>query len=108
MNKLFAAAIFLATIMPMTARAESTRPGDGSAPSLNENWVSKPNQCLGSDGLPYNCRADVKHKAKKKHDTGTVVMITVATTAVFAGAMYYFFKKRPSENNPGQVKLAEF
>ena len=36
------------------------------------------------------------------------ISFDVAAGAVFAGAMYYFFKKQPSENNPGQVKLAEF
>ena len=41
-------------------------------------------------------------------NTGEIVVISVAVGAVFVGAMYYIFKKKPSENNPGQVKLMEF
>lgn len=100
----------IALFMPAIVRAGDTspRPEDGGTPALNPNWQSNPNKCLDGSGEWYYCRADTKHKAKKKHDTGTIILISVATTAAFAGAMYYLFKKKPSENNPGQVKFAEF
>ena len=54
------------------------------------------------------CRGGTKKHAKKHSDTTKIVVISVAAGAVFAGAMWYIFKKAPSENNPGQVKLASF
>jgi len=49
-----------------------------------------------------------KHHSKKKHDSSTMLLVSVAAGAVFIGAMWYFFKKPQSETNPGQVKFAEF
>lgn len=109
MKKSFAILLFCTVLIaPVTLRAAQSPRPEGDTPSLNENWQSNPNTCLAADGTSYYCRANVKHKADKKHDTTTIVVVSVATAAVFAGAMYYFFKKRPSENNPGQVKFAEF
>ncbi len=110
MKKSFAILLFFTMLIaPATLRAAtSPRPDDGNTPSLNENWQSNPNVCLAADGTSYYCRAATKHKADKKHDTTTIVVVSVATAAAFAGAMYSFFKKRPSENNPGQVKFVEF
>lgn len=64
----------------------------------------KGDMCHGQE----HCSGTGPTKAKKDKNTGTIVMISVASAAVFAGAMWYIFKKMPSENNPGQVKLAEF
>lgn len=106
MKKSFAAILFaFAMFGPMCANGG--RP-DGDLPSLNENWQSKPNVCLDAKGQPYYCPANAPTKSKKHKNTGEIVVISVAVGAVFVGAMYYFFKKKPSENNPGQVKLAEF
>lgn len=49
-----------------------------------------------------------KKKSSKNHDATKVILISVGVGAVFAGAMWYFFHKKPSENNPGQVTLMEF
>lgn len=57
---------------------------------------------------PSACQGGTKTHAKKKSDVTKIVVISVAAGAVFAGAMWYIFKKAPSENNPGQVKLASF
>lgn len=57
---------------------------------------------------PDECRGDTKTHAKKHSDTTKIIVISVAAGAVFAGAMWYIFKKAPSEKNPGQVKLMEF
>lgn len=54
------------------------------------------------------CRGGTKTHARKHSDTTKIIVISVAAGAVFAGAMWYIFKKAPSENNPGQVKLASF
>jgi len=106
--KNFSAAILLisAIATPMTTHANSVRP-DGDLPQY-ENLPSSPNICLDSAGQPYYCPANAPTKSKKHKNTGEIVMISVAVGAVFVGAMYYFFKKKPSENNPGQVKLMEF
>ncbi len=70
------------------------------------------------EGLPTNvdlctkkpeaCMGGTHTHASKHSDAAKIVVISVAAGVVFAGAMYYIFKKRPSDNKPGQVKLAEF
>lgn len=104
MKKSFAAILFaFAMFGPMCAHGG--RP-DGDIPQY-ENLPSNPNMCWENGQLVY-CAANAPTKSKKHKNTGEIVVISVAVGAVFVGAMYYFFKKKPSENNPGQVKLAEF
>lgn len=104
MKKLF---IFIGLVSilvaPTFARAATGRPG-GDIPSY-ENVPNNAQYC--KDNLSM-CQDTAKTHAKKHSNTGTIIVASVAVGAVFAGAMWYFFKKRPSENNPGQVKLMSF
>lgn len=104
MNKIFVALIFaLAFALPINANA--SRP-EGDLPQY-DNLPSSPNMCWENGQFVY-CPANAPTKSKKHKNTGEIVVISVAVGAVFVGAMYYIFKKKPSENNPGQVKLMEF
>ena len=103
MKKIFAALCILSVLVMPTFADTTTRP-------------DKPNQWGGNNNVEY-CKTypekcpdagTSNRKAKKHSNTGTIIVVSVAATAVFAGAMWYFFKKAPSENNPGQVKLATF
>jgi hypothetical protein len=47
-------------------------------------------------------------EASKNKSYLTATLITVGVGVVFIGAMWYFFGKSPSENNPGQVTLMAF
>ncbi len=68
-------------------------------------WV----QCgTFSDGNPIYAQTCSGKKHAKNSNHTKVVLISVGVGAVFLGAMWYFFKKRPSENNPGQVTLMTF
>ncbi len=74
--------------------------------TIPENW-----QACGEfkDGAPIyspQCGGGKKHASS--HDHTKVVLISAGVGLVFLGAMWYFFKKRPSENNPGQVTLMTF
>lgn len=98
MKKLFVSLMFVVALVgPATADRISPRP-DGDIPNY-ENLPTNP--CL--DG---NC--DVRTSAKKHNKTGEIVMISVAAGLLVAGAAWYFFKMRPSENNPGQISLMTF
>ncbi|MBD5388873.1 LPXTG cell wall anchor domain-containing protein [bacterium] len=98
MRKLLISMAFLTVFVgPALAERESPRP-DWEIPNY-ENLPSNP--CL--DG---NC--DVRTSAKKHSNTGQIVVISVAAGLLVAGAAWYFFKKRPSENNPGQISLMTF
>ncbi len=105
MKKLFAPILFAVVLFaPTQSHAAGTRPG-GDIPHY-ENLPNNTEMCTAH---PELCTDAAKTHAKKhKNNTGPIVLVSVAAGAVFAGAMYYFFKKQPSENNPGQVKLAEF
>ena len=107
MKKFWISLCFVGALaVPMCAPHAAGRP-DYEIPN-HDNLPSNPNICLDSDGMEYYCDANVRTSAKKKSDTGKVVMIAVASGVVFAGAMYLIFRKKPSENAPGQVKLMEF
>ncbi|MBD5400939.1 hypothetical protein HDR61_04335 [bacterium] len=106
MNK--ALAIFLCLTLattPVISRASTPRPEDGGI-----DHGTNQSQLYLCTTMPEKCPeyGTTKTHAKKKSDTGKIVLISVAAGAVFAGAMYYIFKKTPSETNPGLVKLAEF
>lgn len=61
------------------------------------------------DGASIYCPPSGKKKSHAKKDKDSyMVLASVGVGLVFIGAMYYFFKKKPSENNPGQVTLASF
>lgn len=92
--------VMMCTMPAMADRTNSTGQIYEDIPSNTDLCTQWPEKCL-----EYST---TKRHAKKKSDTGKIVIISVAAGAVFAGAMYYIFKKMPSENNPGQVKLAEF
>lgn len=99
MKKLFSISILCAAILaPTMCNATTSRP-DGDVPG---------NVYPGCTGASCAEKGTAKTESKSKNHTGEIVAISVATGVVFVGAMYYFFKKKPSENNPGQVKLAEF
>lgn len=86
--------------------AHATRP-DGA---LDNNGNHSSTIC-GKDknGAPIYCNPYGGGKAHdKKNDHTELLLISVGVGVVFVGAMWYFFHKSPSENNPGQVKLAEF
>ncbi|MDE5615711.1 MAG: hypothetical protein K2I81_02665 [Alphaproteobacteria bacterium] len=104
MKKLFAVTLFALAIFG-PAMSYAARP-DGDIPQY-DNLPSNPNMCWENGQLVY-CPANAPTKSKKRKNTGEIVVISVAVGAVFVGAMYYIFKKMPSENNPGQVKLMEF
>lgn len=106
MNKAFAIFLFLTlAAIPTISNASTPRPEDGGM-----DHGTNQSQWMLCTTMPEKCPeyGTTKTHAKKKSDTGKIVLISVATGAVFAGAMYYIFKKKPSENNPGQVKFAEF
>jgi len=73
-----------------------------------QNYEGLPNNVDLCTKKPEACMGGTHTHAHKHSDTAKIVVISVAGAVVFAGAMYYIFKKRPSDNNPGQVKLAEF
>lgn len=105
-------AIFCCAIMlTMPAMADDIR-GNGTGPVVPGSGNAQSNP--GGYDLEYckthqsECRGESKTHAKKNSNTTTIIVASVAVGAVFAGAMWYFFKKTPSENNPGQVKLASF
>lgn len=108
MKKFLALLCFSFVLVGPAAFADSItsrRPTEGGMvrdENLN-NWdlcTSNPDACPA--------RSDSKRHAKKSNHTGTIIVASVAGAAVFAGVMWYVFKKKPSKNNPGQVKLAEF
>lgn len=98
----FCCAVML-TLPAMADRTGGTMPGNNGAPNS-----------VGDFDIDYckthqdECRGGTKKHAKKSNHTGTIIVASVAGAAVFAGVMWYVFKKKPSDNNPGQVKLAEF
>lgn len=98
------AAFCISSILVTSTFAATGRPENPAGPYEGATNVEF---CLAN---PDKCPAagTSERSAKKHSNTGTIVMISVASAAVFAGAMWYIFKKMPSENNPGQVKLAEF
>ncbi len=97
------AALCISSILVAPTFADTSRPDNPNPWTGNSNAE----YCLAN---PDKCPAagTTERSAKKHSNTGTIVMISVASAAVFAGAMWYIFKKMPSDNNPGQVKLAEF
>ena len=97
----FAGALFIPAMTHAAGRPDYEIPNHDYLPS-------HPNVCLDEKGQEYYCDANVRTSAKKGNDTAKIVVISVATGLVFAGAMWYLFKKRPSENAAGQVKLMEF
>lgn len=92
----FCCAIMLTGPMMAATRSDGYLPGGG--PSNHDYCYEHPDECQGG----------TKKHAKKNSNTTKIVVASVAAGAVFAGAMWYIFKKKPSENNPGQVKLAAF
>lgn len=106
MKKIFAAlCIFSVLVTPTFANTPTTRPSDYDPTQWGGN-----NNVDFCKTYPDKCpdAGTSNRKAKKHSDTGTIIMVSVATAVVFAGAMWYIFKKAPSENNPGHVKLATF
>lgn len=97
MIAIFCCAIMLT--MPAMADRTTSPVSDTSANTSNFEYCSN---------NPDKCSGGRKTHAKKNSNTTTIIVASVAVGAVFAGAMWYFFKKTPSENNPGQVKLASF
>lgn len=97
-------ALCISSVFVTSTFATTGRPDNPSGP-----WGGNTNIDFCTQ-FPDKCPeyGTTDRKAKKHRNTGTIVMISVASAAVFAGAMWYLFKKTPSENNPGQVKLAEF
>ncbi len=76
-----------------------------------DNNGSHSSAICGTDenGAPIYCNqyGGAKAHSNKDHNT-ELLLISVGVGVVFVGAMWYFFHKSPSENNPGQVKLMEF
>lgn len=97
-------AIFCCTIM-LTMPAMADGRDDYNNISGTSGNTSNYEYCKAN---PELCQGGTKKHAKKHSDTTKIIVISVAAGAVFAGAMWYLFKKAPSENNPGQVKLASF
>lgn len=73
-----------------------------SAPA---SWTN----CGEFQGEPIYCYpSGGGHSKAKKHDNTTMILVSAGVGLVVVTAAWYFFKKRPSENNPGQVQLATF
>ena len=82
--------------------------GGGMAPcdTVPSTWT---NCGTAPDGQAIFCYPTGSTKSHAKKDKNSyMVLASVGVGVIFVGAMYYFFKKRPSENNPGQVTLASF
>ena len=96
-------AIFCCGLM-LTMPAMATRTDGGPVSNTGGN-TSNYEYCMNN---PEQCSGGRKTHAKKNSNTTTIIVASVATAAVVAGLAWYFFKKTPSENNPGQIKLATF
>ncbi len=68
------------------------------------------NQCgTTPNGAPIFCYPQgASKKHSKSHSNTEVVLISVGVGVAVVGLAWYFFKKKPSKNNPGQVSLVEF
>ena len=64
----------------------------------------------GGGSVPVYCGAtrNGSGKTSAKMSTTEVVILSVGVGLVVAGLAYYFFHKKPSENNPGQISLMSF
>lgn len=67
-------------------------------------------QCGQFSGEPIWCypSANTSNNKVKGSKSSSGLIITVAASAVFVGAMWYLFKTPKSPNNEGQVTLATF
>ncbi len=74
--------------------------------TIPDNWVSCGTFDDGNPIYSPQCNTGKRHAKKKDHTK--VVLISAGVGLVFLGAMWYLFKKKPSENNPGHVSLMTF
>lgn len=108
MNKIFPVFLLLSWVLIMPARADWCKQAGGGAVQCNnvpESWTN----CGEFKGEPMYCYPSGGARSKaKKHDNTTMILVSVGVGVAVVAAAWYFFKKRPSENNPGQVQLATF
>lgn len=109
MNKIFPVFLLLSWVLIVPARADWCRdPVNGGVvpcASAPDSW----SECKDFKGEPIHCYPSGGARSKtKKHDNTTIILVSVGVGAAVVAAAWYFFKKRPSENNPGQVQLATF
>lgn len=109
MNKLIPVFAFFAVLLIAPARADWCRDATGNGVIQCETIPSSWTQCGEFQGEPIYCYpSGGAHSKARKHDNTTMVWVSVGVGLVVVAAAWYFFKKRPSENNPGQVQLATF
>lgn len=109
MFKIFPVFALLCCVMITPAHANWCRdPVNGGVVPCESTQTSW-SQCGEFQGEPIYCYPSGGGRSKaKKHDNTTMILVSVGVGAVVVAAAWYFFKKRPSENNPGQVQLATF
>lgn len=102
--------IFLLIFTITPARADWCRKTGGGIEICNSHPQTWTDCGTANDGNTIWCYPQQGGKKKSsKNSNGTkVVLISIGVGAVFAGAMWYFFRKKPSQNVPGQVSLMEF
>jgi hypothetical protein len=62
----------------------------------------------GGDVYCYPSQSTQNKPKNKSNKNATALVISVGAAAVFAGVMWYIFKKPKSENIEGHVRLAAF
>lgn len=101
-------ALFMIGATP--AYAECHKRGDGviECPEIGGSDPCKPN----ADGnMPAFCSAGTvsgNSSPSSKLSTTEWVMISVGVGLAVVAVAAYFWKKKPSENNPGQIALMSF
>ena len=101
-------ALFMVGITP--ARAECHNRGDGviECPEIGEGNPCVPN----ADGkMPSFCSAGTvsgNSSPSSKLSTTEWVMISVGVSLAVVAVAAYFWHKKPSKNNPGQIALMSF
>lgn len=105
--------VFLFGVLCVPARADLCRVyGAGFGEMAVRDCDTPPTgwvECDSFMGERTWCSPNVgQQSATKKHNNNTVILVSAGVTLAVVAVAWYFFKKAPSKNNPGQVQLATF
>ena len=99
-------AVFLIGVTPVRADINHDRGGN-----TVEHVVGDTNPCDGGGNVPDFCNVGTikgNSKPSSKLSTTEWVMISVGVGLAVTAVVAYFWHKKPSENNPGQISLMSF
>jgi len=108
MYKLIPMVALFSCILVVPARADWCRSAEGGVVQCDAAPASWTN-CGEFQGAPIYCYpSGGGNSHSSRHDNTTAILVSLGVGLAVVAVAWYFFKKSPSENNPGQVQLATF